>query len=266
MTSETNKKSRRQQKICDLLTKHDYLTTIQLRNLLGCSEASVRNDLREMEKNNMLKRVHGGALPTGNTSQRVGLPTRGVVFSNEKKAIAHYVVENILHPNQTIMLDAGTTTMELAEMIAELPYRLTILTNSLPAASTISRNEQHRLYFTGGMFDNTVGSCHDQQTVEMLRHLHADIFFLCPTGISIENGLAVPDQSEAAVKMVMQKNSSKTIALADHSKFNKTSFFSLCQLTEVSQIITDSNLAPEEVERFRNAGLNLELAPIPREV
>lgn len=256
-----NKKEQRHQNICNLLIERDHLSVPELCAILNCSEATIRNDLRELEDNSMVKRIYGGVIPTGNTPHKVPYPTRQFLHNDAKDAIADYVVRNILQPGQTIILDAGTTTISLAARISELPFSLTILTNSLPCAYIISQKSNHKLHIAGGSYDYEVGSCHDQQTIDYFSLLHADIFFLCPTGISLGVGFAVPDHGGAEVKRAMIRQASTVIALADHSKFNKTGLHIICGLSEVDCVVTDHNITADDVGKFQNAGLNIKTAP-----
>ncbi len=255
-----NKKELRHQKICNLLVATEHLSVPQLCAELNCSEATVRNDLRELESNGMVKRVYGGVISTGNTPHKVSLPNRGNAHQTEKEAIARYVVDHVLQPNQTIILDAGTTTLELAALLAEIDYPLTIATNSLPCAAILSQNPNLKLYIAGGFYDHEVGSCHDIQTINSLNLLHMDIYFLCLTGISAETGFTVPDLGGADVKRAMMQHASHVIALADHSKFNKTGLHIVCGIHDLDCVITDSGL-PEDVEaQFSGTGLRIEKA------
>ena len=164
---------------------------------------------------------------------------------------------HILQPDQTIILDAGTTTISLAAIVSELPFPLTIVTNSLPCAYIIAQKPQHRLHVAGGAYDREVGSFHDQQSIDFLSYLHADIFFLCPTGISIGAGFAVPDHGGAEIKRAMIRQASRVIALADHSKFDKTGLHIICGLNEVESVITDPMLPRDTMAKFQNAGLDI---------
>lgn len=256
-----NKKEQRHQNICNLLIERDHLSVPELCSILNCSEATIRNDLRELEDNSMVKRIYGGVMPTGNTPHKVPYPTRQFLHNDEKDAIADYVVKNILQPGQTIILDAGTTTISLANRIVDLPFPLTILTNSLPCAYIISQKPTHSLHIAGGSYDYEVGSCHDQQTIDYFAMLHADIFFLCPTGISTNVGFAVPDRGGAEIKRAMIRQASNVIALADHSKFNKTGLHIICALDAVSSVVTDDNIHADDVGKFQSAGLKIISAP-----
>lgn len=252
-----NKKEQRHQNICNLLIERDHVSVPELCTILNCSEATIRNDLRELEENSMVKRIYGGVIPTGNTPHKVPYPNRQFLHNEEKDAIANYVVENILQPNQTIILDAGTTTVSLATRIVQLPFPLTILTNSLPCAYIVSQNSLHRLNIAGGSYDHEVGSCHDHQTIQYFNFLHADVFFLCPTGISTGAGFAVPDHGGAEVKRAMMKQAGKVIALADHSKFNKTGLHIVCAVNQVDYVVTDDRITSDDIGKFQNAGLKI---------
>lgn len=259
-----SKKEQRHQQICNLLIEKGHLSVPELCTILNCSEATIRNDLRELEENSMVKRIYGGVIPTGNMPHKVPFPNRQFLYSQEKDAIAKYVAKNILQPNQTIILDAGTTTISLATIILELSFPLTIVTNSLPCAYIISQKTQHRLHIAGGAYDHEVGSCHDQQSIDFLSYLHADIFFLCPTGISTGAGFAVPDHGGAEIKRTMIRQASRVIALADHSKFDKTGLHIICGLGDVESVVTDELLHRDMVGKFQSAGLNILRAPISK--
>lgn len=250
-----NKVEIRHKKICNLLSSTDHLSIPQLRTELKCSEATVRNDLRELEQKGMVKRVYGGVISTGNTLHEVPLVTRKILYQESKEKIASYVIKNILKPHQTIILDAGTTTLALATNIAQSQLPLTVATNSIPCVSILAKNPEIKIYIAGGVYDSKVGSCHDLQTINSFNLLYTDIFFLCPTGISVDTGFTVPDQGGADVKRAMMKRASKTIVLADQSKFDKTGLHVISRLHEVEYVITDNQLPNEMITKFKNAGL-----------
>ena len=249
-------------KIRSLLITREYYNVSDLCEILRCSEATLRNDLRSLEESGYVKRVYGGVMSTGNTPFEAGIPIRVHAYEREKQAICSYAVSNILSPGKTIVIDAGTTGTELARQIAELPYGLAVITNSLTAAQIIAQNDRHRLYLAGGSYDPSVGSFHDRDTMNFLTSAHADIFFLCPNGISGEVGITVPGQSEAELKQLLVSRSSRVIVLADHSKLDRVGFRVVCSLGEADMIITDASADPGEVESLRNAGAKIALAPL----
>lgn len=261
MKTVAKKVDMRHMKIRELLMKQGYLSTPDLCARLGCSEATMRNDLAALEKQGLLKRTYGGAMSTGNTPFLAGLDMRKDAFTTEKRSIAKYVVENMISEGLTVILDTGTTSLELARQIAALPYSLTVLTNSLPVAFLISQNEAISLHLAGGRYDHGVGSFHDQDTIAFLEMVSADFFFLCPSSISASSGIAVPDPSEAAVKILMMKKTARTVALADHSKLDRRGFRMICPPSETDCIVTDEGASPKELQKLREAGAKILVAP-----
>lgn len=262
MKTSGNKIDGRHMKIRELLIKYEHLTVPELCGNLNCSEATMRNDLWDLEKQGFLKRVYGGAMSNGNTPFNAGLQIRESAFIEEKKAIARFVVKTMIVESQTIIMDTGTTSVELAKQIVELPYPLTILTNSLQVAYIISQNERHILHLAGGCYDHSVGSFHDNETLKFIETVCADVFFVCPSSISVEVGLAVPDPNEAAVKRLMIKKSGKVVALADHSKLEKRGFRVICPSSDVDCIVTDEGVKNEDLIKLKETGAKVHIAKL----
>lgn len=260
MARDNKKKVERQTKIRSLLIARQHMSIPELCQEFECSEATIRIDLTEMERNGLAKRVYGGVMSTGNASFNVGMPARFTAFQEEKIAICEHVVKKYLTHGQTIIIDAGTTCIELARLVSALPYRLTVLTNSLPAANAILANENHILHLAGGCYDPAVGSFHDQATIDFLNQIHADIFFMCPSGVSKDAGFASPDLGEAVTKQAMIKKAARVIVLADHSKLNRSGFRHICGLDEVEVLVTDRNASRQELATLEEGGCIVEIA------
>ncbi len=256
----TSKRDVRHMEIRSLLMSHGYLTVAQLCEKLSLSEATIRNELRALEEKGMLRRVYGGAMSTANTPYRGGLAMRRPAFHREKQAIARLAAERYLRPEQTVILDTGTTSGELAKVIAELPWHLTVLTNSLQVASIISQSDMHTLYLAGGRYDMAADSFHDMDTASYLSSIHADIFFLCPSGVSADTGYTVPDAGEAGIKKLMMRQAGCTVALADHSKLDRRGFRVVCGPEDVEELVTDWGASEQDLGKLRDGGARMILA------
>ena len=262
MAFDATKREKRGKSILALLAVRQHAGIPELCRELGCSESTLRNDLRDMERHGLVKRVYGGVVPTGNSGQMLGMADRFPAFHREKLAIARHVVGKYVVPGQTMFLDAGTTCAELARLVAELPFRVNVLTNSLDAAHAIAAVDRHVLHLAGGRYDAMHGSFHDHDAMRYLETVHADVFFLCPAGVSVDAGFAGPDRAETELKRMMMRRARRVIALADHSKLNKTGFYSVCALADAEALVTDSHANPDEVKLLKDAGCLCELAPI----
>lgn len=262
MPLDGSNRAARQLRIRELLLQRPHFTIPELCTLLECSEATIRNDLRSMEKEGAVKRVYGGVMATNSTPPYDGMAARNLTCTEEKMAVARYAMEKYVHPGANIILDAGTTSNELAKLIAQLPFQVNVLTNSLSAAYSLSLSEHHVLHLAGGVYNSLSGAFRDQNAMNYLRSIHADIFFMCPTGISYEVGFVVPESTEAQVKQTMIERSEKVIALSDHSKVGKNSFCVVCGFDKVEMLILDDRCDEEKIGKLVAAGCRVELAPV----
>jgi len=261
--SETSsKKEARHRRIQVLLIDSSMLRVQELCDALDCSEATIRNDLRELEEKGLVKRTFGGALSTGNTYGSTDLTVHQKLHSREKNAIARYVVSNILENGQTIILDIGTTTLMLAQCIARSSLHLNVVTNSLVAANILIHNEKIDLHLPGGTYSRFLDTFDVSATLDYYHNIHADYFFMSTNGISLEAGFTVPHQNLAAVKSVLIKQSRKTIALSDHSKINKSAFRKVCDFSDVDMLIVDDACSESDREILARTELEVRFAPI----
>lgn len=260
MDDKKNKADIRQEKIRSMLIAKDFVTLSEFCEALNSSEATIRNDLRYLEGEGLIKRTHGGALATGNTAFNSNISMRSSAHKNEKEAIASFVTKNILTSGQTIVLDAGTTNIEIAQRILESSLELTVLTNSLAAASILSKSEKIKLYLAGGSYDSLTSSFTDESAQKFFETMRSDIFFLSVNGISAEVGFTISGDDNAAIKQSMMKSSKKCIVTADHSKLNKIGLKVVCGFEDIDTLITDNKANEDDISQLTNRGLNVILA------
>lgn len=260
MPKDGRNREARRKDIQRLLLQRRHMTIPEICETLHCSEATVRNDLGAMEREGLLQRVYGGAMATGNTALKTGMAERIPAFHAEKTTICAYAAAKYVTPGLTIVLDTGSTALELAKLVAQLSYRVNVLTNSLPAAHLISRSERHILHLAGGGYDPVAGGFQDQHAFAYMESLRAEVFFMCPSGVSREAGFAVPDRREAEIKQLLMRRSNRVIAIADHSKLNKSSFYSVCPLERVDALVTDDGADAATIAALTEAGCRCEIA------
>ena len=221
---DKSKAEKRRDEILRLINSNDVVSVSEICESTSSSESTIRNDLTKMEQEGLLRRTFGGAVKTSTTPYNLKeWSSRETIYLNEKQAIAKYVVENLIVPNSTIVLDAGTTCLEVARKIAEAGIKVTVLTNSARAAfilMSVSNNVD--LYLFGGMYDADRGAFHDEYQLLMLDKMRANLFFMSINGISEELGLTILGGDEAQTKTKLMSISAKTIVLADHSKIGAT--------------------------------------------
>ncbi|NYI05654.1 DeoR/GlpR family DNA-binding transcription regulator [Allostreptomyces psammosilenae] len=219
---------------------------------------TVRRDLTALERQGLLRRVHGGAIPVERLGFEPALSVRASAMTEQKEAIARAALKEVPHDG-AILLDAGTTTARLAELIPT-DRELTVITNALPIAMMLSARPQLTVYLVGGRVRARTGSAVGEWTRDLLRDTYVDVAFLGTNGISVERGLTTPDTAEAAVKRAMIGAARRVVVLADHTKMSTDHFARFGDLEAVDVIVTDAALDPAVAAGLEEAGPRVVLA------
>lgn len=219
---------------------------------LGVTQETIRRDLDRLERQGLVRRVHGGAIPTGRLDFEPGLSQRDSTASAEKAGIARAAAA--LLPRQgTILLDAGTTTARLATLLPD-DADLTVVTNALPIATTLASRNGITVHLVGGRVRSRTLAAVDTWAVDTLSRLNVDVAVLGTNGFSIARGLTTPDPSEAGVKSAMVAAGRRVVALADSSKFGNDQLARFAELRDVDVLVTDDGLDAGDVAAIERQG------------
>lgn len=219
---------------------------------LDVSAETIRRDLDVLERQGLLRRVHGGAIPADLLGFEPGISARDAVATQEKDRIAKAALEE-LDGASTVLLDAGTTTARLASLLPA-DRELTVVTNALPIASMLAARPNVTLLLLGGRVRGTTMATVDEWALDVLGDLTADIAFLGTNGFSPRRGLTTPDHAEAAAKKAMLGAARRAVVLADSAKHGADQFVRFGRLDQVDVLITDTGLTPEEAAAVAAAG------------
>jgi DeoR family transcriptional regulator, fructose operon transcriptional repressor len=252
--------SGRQRAILERLEQTARVEVTDLSKILGVSEVTIRKDLQELEQLSLLKRVHGGAISTHRTKWNPSLENRLGAQSDSKLAIAKAAIE-LVHDGDTLILDAGTTTLALARHLRGRRHNLTVITNSLPVLAELS-NSDYDLVVIGGMFRQHSLAMIGPLAVACLAKLHADIAFVGATAASLERGLCTPNIIEAETKAAMVKAASERVALIDYSKIGQASLAPFASWTEIQALITDETLDVKTTNYLQNQNVKVVVAQV----
>ena len=225
------------------------------------SPATVRRDLDYLANQQLLSRTHGGAVPNG-TSYDLPLRFKATGRGRAKQAIARRAVE-MLWPGCTVALNGGTTTVEIARAIpgAEaLHAGLTVVTNAVNLATELTVRPYIKIVVSGGVARPQTYELVGPIASETLSRLTPDLCFLGATGVDPVSGVTSDDEGEAAVNRVMVQRARRTIVVADSVKLGRIGFARICELTEVSGLLTDSGADPVVLEAVRATGVDVLLA------
>ncbi len=249
-------KEERYQKIVDFVNKKSAVTVEELCEKFHISQSTVSRDLQILNKTGKLIKTHGGAV-----SHSTGLATeppftyRKTQFTDEKQRIAKKALEYI-HHGETIILDSGTTTLWMAEMMGEIED-LDIWTNDFYIALELLNHEKINITMLGGnlrrKYFNTMGVL----TRQLMENIHVDRSFLGVDAINLEGGLMVYSPEEAELKRLMIEKSDETIVVCDHSKFEKMALMGICPIDKVQKIITGRETDSKTIEMIRKMNISI---------
>lgn len=238
---------KRHQLVMDFLTENDIATVNELMALLKVSESTVRRDLKDLEQQGHLLRVHGGAKKKPQLNFEASMNEKEEKFHDEKVAIARYCA-SLLEAEDVIYLDAGSTTLEMIPFIAN-DSAIKVVTNSVKhAVQCIDR--QIPTIILGGMIKLSTNATLGAQAVSQLRKLHFNKAFLGMNGVDLKAGFTTPDPEEATLKQIALEQSQQVFVLVDHSKFQQKTFVQVAPLKQ-AEIITDKK-PDHKLQAFQN--------------
>jgi DeoR/GlpR family transcriptional regulator of sugar metabolism len=248
----------RREKILEMLREDGHVKVSELSKVFGISEVTIRQDLEKLEEEQQLRRVHGGAIlnNAGNNVREFSLVTRD--HQDAKQAIAREAVK-LIKNGDTIILDSGSTTTEIAHLIMGFT-NLTVITNALNIAMILGSNPGINLLVTGGEFKSPTLSLTGQKAADFFVNLHADKVFLATAGINIETGLTYPSVSDLVVKKAMIDASEHVYLVADSSKIGKSAFACLGSLSLVDTIITDDAMTLKDQDLLLRQNIDIVIA------
>ena len=245
----------RQKKIIEILNSEGSVFVNKLSVTLGVTEETIRRDLEKLEKQELLMRTHGGAVPIDESTYELSLETRKRTNVDIKMRLAKEAVKHII-PGDIIFLDASTTTFYMAKELKKMS-NITVVTNSLRVVGELANQENLKVILVGGVVSNNqsvVGSL-AERTVE--ENYFAGKMFLSSKGIDIDVGLLESNEKECGIKKIMMKNCKQRYYLCDKSKIGRVGFVKLAPLDEVDYIITEAEI--DSPWREKLAELKIEL-------
>jgi DeoR/GlpR family transcriptional regulator of sugar metabolism len=253
---------RRRMEILALLDSQRSLSTVELSALLAVPEATLRKDLALLAELGLLKLLSEGAaaIPHYRLSREKKERMR---LNREKKERIGQAAAGLIHAGESVILDAGTTPLQVASHICadlRLSGALTIYASSLTIFREIGACPGIRMHMLGGIYLHEVESLAGPQTVETLKGIRADKVFLGADGLTLSNGVTTADILEADVDRYMLQASRQVIVVADSSKIGVIGLVTLVKLEELDILVTDQDAPPEFVDRAASLGVQVILA------
>jgi DeoR family transcriptional regulator, fructose operon transcriptional repressor len=248
----------RQQQILDVARAHGRVEVKDLAEQLDVTPETVRRDLTVLERHGLVRRVHGGAIPVERLGFEPGISDREQVLAGEKERIAKRALEE-LPAGGSVLIDAGTTTVRLAEMLPQ-DRELTVLTHALPVAMVLATRPGITLHLIGGTVRGRTLAAVGPWALRDLEDIHADVAFVGTNGLTVEHGLTTPDLAEAAVKQAIIAASHRVVVLADHTKLGRVDLARVAPLTAVDTLVTDAGVDAAVAAEVEEAGVRVVLS------
>jgi DeoR/GlpR family transcriptional regulator of sugar metabolism len=225
----------------------------------GVTDTSIRRDLTLLEMQGHIKRIHGGAISTARGMQVANFEEKIHARGDEKQRICARAAR-LIHPDDVVILDSGTTVLRLARNIPD-PMRqaaaLRMVTNSIPLVQEVGIWGAPNLLLLGGIYLPEYQATVGPEALQRLRELSANRAFLGCDGWTADGGITTAHPLIAEVGRAMAARAEQVVVLADSSKMGRAGFVSIIPTEAIDVLITDKDLRPEHVEAFESRGVEV---------
>jgi DeoR/GlpR family transcriptional regulator of sugar metabolism len=243
----------RKNHILDVLQRDGQVVAKQLSAELSLSEDTIRRDLRELSREGLLQRVHGGALPS--SPALADFSGRQQVVPDEKTAIGRAAAA-LVQPGQVVFIDGGTTAVQMARHLGR-NLQATVITHSPSVAVELVPNIGVEVVLIGGrLFKHSIVSV-GAGAVEEIRRFRADCYFMGVTGIHPDAGLTTGDLEEANIKRALMTAAAETVVLASSEKLGRASAYAIAAVDDVSALVIFENVPSATLKPYRKRGITI---------
>ena len=223
--------------IFNILQSDGSVKVLELAEKFGVSSMTIRRDLLLFEKQGLITTNYGGAYLNNKSAIEPSFSLKSSQMTDKKQLIG-YEAAQLVEDGDTIIIDCGTTTLQMAKYIQN--KKLTVITNSWPVISYLGNNPKIRLVLAPGEYNDTSAGAISELTIEFFSRFHVDKVFMGTHGCSIENGATVPEIMDANVKRAILHTAQKKYLLTDSTKFEQVHMVKHADLTEFDYLITDN--------------------------
>ncbi|MCX7740850.1 MAG: DeoR/GlpR family DNA-binding transcription regulator [Meiothermus sp.] len=250
----------RHQEILKTLHQEGRVEVGALARRFGVSAVTVRADLEYLERQGLLRRTRGGAVPAEAKRFELPLEETRQVHAREKESIGRYAA-GLVRDGETLILDVGSTTTELARALPMHLKNVVVITSALNIALLLEAHPGLTVIVTGGTLRPLQHSLVNPYGTLLLREINADKAFIGCNGVHPEKGFTNTNLQEAEIKRAMMEAARETVVLADHSKLMQVAAARIAPLRAARLLITDHKAKAEDLARLREGGLEVVMAP-----
>jgi len=249
----------RHQAILDILEENGSITTGEIQERFSISYDSAKRDLRILEEKGLLKRTHGGAIPTHQVA--AGKPPKVTCkditeVKENYLAIAKRAV-SMIKPNDVVFITSATVGYFMAQNLPT-DIRIRVVTNTIIIAEELRKHDNIQVILLGGEMDNK-GNCYDAFAIDMIKRLRFDKCFITSACISPKFGMSIQKSHYSTFINAVIDSSKKTIGLFPTEKIGFDSIVSVCPADRLDVLITDWNASEEDLAGFDELGIEVDI-------
>ncbi len=246
----------RKQEILEMIRSQGTALISDLAKAFNISDITIRRDLTKLESLGLVRRIHGAVVDISNTSQLELSFFQKCNLNLEEKIRIGQKASELISISDTVMLDAGTTTLQVAKQIKNR-MGIHVITNSIYILLELAESSGIEVSLTGGALRKISRSLIGPLAINSIQDIHVEKLFLGASGVSLDWGLTSPDMIEAQTKTAMIRSARTVILLADHSKFGKRTLGRLGELKDVHVLITDTKTPQDVVQSVLQLGIEV---------
>lgn len=246
--------------ILELLREFGKVDVADLSSRLKVSAVTIRKDLDLLEEKKLLYRTHGGAILADPYIATKKVSEKEKLRPEVKRRIGLKAVE-LLSPQDALIIASGTTVQAFARCIENM--KLTVITSAMNVAMELLDKPDIEIIQLGGIIRHSSASAVSEYAIRMLDNFSCSKLFLGVDGIDPEYGLSTTHIQEACLNQAMIGAATKTIVLADSSKFGRRGFSKICNMSDIDRVITDSGISPKMLEAIEEQGVKVTVVPLP---
>lgn len=250
----------RHKAILELLREAGSVDVGTLSRQLEVSAVTIRKDLDLLEEKRLLYRTHGGAILADPYIATRKVSEKEKLHPEVKRRIGQKAAE-LLSPQDALIIASGTTVQAFARCIANM--KMTVITSAMNVAMELLDKPDIEIIQLGGIIRHSSASAVSEYAVRMLDNFACNKLFLGVDGIDPVYGLSTTHLQEACLNRAMIRAATKTIVLADSSKFGRRGFSKICDLSDIDIVITDSGISPKMLEAMAEQGVKVTVVPSP---
>jgi DeoR family transcriptional regulator of aga operon len=247
----------RRHEILQQLSIHEKVAVPELATLFTVSTVTIRNDLNALHDKGFLVRSRGGAIASNRLTKELSLSEKHDAYRSTKERLGKAVAK-LIENDQSIILDSGTTTEEVAKSLSQ-HQNLVVMTNGLNVAQALLSAPNIEVLMTGGTLRKKSLSFYGCQAEDHLKQYHFNKLILGIDGFEMKVGITTHFEFEAHINRIMCEVADEIIVVTDSSKFNIKSIHKIIATSSIHQLVTDSGIPDEIYAELEESGIKITL-------